>query len=316
MAAIIAAMRNPESRRLGVSDFHHPERFLGLDDESSGADHSAVWVLPLPLEMTTSYIGGTKLGPAALIEASNQVELYDYEFDCEAAPIYGIHTLPTLHPPLESPQAAVESITKAVAGLPIGDRLLVTLGGEHTMTVGTVAAIAPLHPDLIVVQIDAHSDLRDSYEGTTFSHACTARRILPHAPVIQFGIRSSCEEELQFARTTDRVTMVRADHMYADSERRYLQRAREAVAGHPIYLTIDVDGLDPSVIRATGTPEPGGIGWYDCLALIRAVAESGRIVALDCVELAPTPGEHASAFAAARLVYKAINYTMHARGVI
>lgn len=167
-----------------------------------------------------------------------------------------------------------------------------------------------------MVQIDAHSDLRDSYEGTRYSHACTARRTLDYAPVIQFGIRSASAEEIAFARTTDRVQINRADLMYADTAKSYLDRARLAVAGRPVYLTIDVDGLDPSLIRATGTPEPGGLGWYDCLALIRTVADSGRIVAVDCVELSPDASEQASAFTAAKLVYKTINYVMHQRGVI
>ncbi|MHB8624869.1 MAG: agmatinase [Aggregatilineales bacterium] len=299
-------------------DYRHLERFFGLDDESSAAIDSAVYVLPVPLELTTSYIGGTKRGPAALIEASQQVELYDFDYDCEPAPTYGVHTLPALHPTLESPQAAVESITSAVGELlpALGDRLLVTLGGEHSLTPGVVAAIAPRYPDLIVVQIDAHSDLRDEYEGSHYSHACAARRILSYAPVIQFGIRSACAEEMQFARTSDRVQILRADAMRVDSAKTYLEKARAAVTGRPVYLTIDVDGLDPSVIRATGTPEPGGIGWYECLELIKTVAESGRIVALDCVELCPSPGEQASAFTAAKLIYKTINYIMRARGLI
>lgn len=294
------------------------ERFLGLDDESSQLGKSVVYVLPIPLELTTSYIGGTKHGPVALLEASQQVELYDFDYDCEPAPTYGVYTLPALHPILASPKAAVESITAAVSELlpSLDDRLLVTLGGEHSLTPGVVAAFAAKFPDLIVVQIDAHSDLRDEYEGTPYSHACAARRMLPYASVIQFGIRSASAEEIQFARTSDRVQIFRADTMRLDSARTYLEKVRTAVAGRPVYLTLDVDGLDPSVIRATGTPEPGGIGWYECLELIKTVAESGRIVALDCVELCPSAGEQASAFTAAKLIYKSINYVMHARGLI
>ena len=299
-------------------EYQHPERFLGLPDHISDLVHSRVVILPLPLEQTTSYIGGTKRGPAALIEASQQVEWYDFEFDGDSVVEYGIHTLPTLHPTLESPRAAFEGIREAVGGLlsTIGDRLLFTLGGEHSLTPAVVAAVAARHQNLIMVQIDAHSDLRDSYEGTPYSHACTARRTLDYAPVIQFGIRSSSAEEIAFARTTDRVQINRADLMHTDTAKSYLNRARAAVAGRPVYLTIDVDGLDPSLIRATGTPEPGGIGWYDCLELIKTVAESGRIVAADCVELSPYDGEQSSAFTAAKLVYKTINYVMHQRGLI
>ncbi len=297
-----------------MSDYRYPERFLGLDDRSSQRETSAAWVLPIPLDITTSYLGGTRLGPAAIIEASNQVELYDLEFGVEAAPIYGIAVLPVLHPSLASAREAVDSIRQAVEDLPLGDRVLVTLGGEHTITVGIVGALAPRHRDLIVVQIDAHSDLRDSFDGTPYSHACTARRLLDYAPVIQFGIRSLCPEEVEFARQSDRVRMWTAEAMYRDRERQYLEALRRAVAGRPVYLTLDLDGLDPSIMPAVGTPEPGGIGWYDCIDLIRTVAQNGTIVAFDCVELCPVSGSHGSAFAAARLVYKTLNHIMAARG--
>ena len=299
-----------------MSDYRHPERFLGLDDDSSDKDTSAAWVLPIPMEMTTSYVGGTRLGPAAIIEASNQVELYDAEMDAEAGPIYGVHTLPSLHPNLTSPQAAVEGIIRAVNDLKLGDHLLVTLGGEHTITPGLMRAFAPLYPDLVMVQIDAHSDLREAFDGTPWSHACAARRVLDFtsAAILQFGIRSVCEEEAVFTRETDRVTVWTGEAMYRDRERSYLDAARKAVADRPVYLTIDLDGLDPSVIPAVGTPEPGGIGWYDCLDLIRAVVESGNVIAFDCVELCPAPGGQASAFAAAKLIYKTLNYVMRKRG--
>src|SRR5258708_39949169 len=172
-----------------TSDYRHPERFLGLPDESSQRENSAAWVLPIPLEMTTSYIGGTRFGPAAIIEASNQVELYDPHVGTEAALDYGVYTLPRLHPDLASAQAAVESITQAVSDLALEDRILITLGGEHTITPGVVAALAPRHPDFPMVQIDAPSDLRDTSAGTPWSHACTMRRCLPYAKVLPSGVR-------------------------------------------------------------------------------------------------------------------------------
>lgn len=298
-----------------MSEYRHPGHFLGLDLKSSSRDYSAAWMLPIPLDMTTSYLGGTRQGPAAIIEASNQVEMYDIEYGIEAAPLYGVHVLPTLHPPLDSVKGAVEGIAQAISDLPLDDRLLVTLGGEHTITVGVVGAFAAQYPDLVVVQIDAHSDLRDSFDGTMWSHACTARRLLRYAPVIQFGIRCLCEEEVTFARQSDRVTMYTAEAMHRDKERVYLDELRTAIAGRPVYLTIDLDGLDPSIMPAVGTPEPGGIGWYDCLDLIRTVVTNSNVIAFDCVELCPAiPGGHGSAFAAARLVYKTINHIMVARG--
>ncbi|MEP7285407.1 MAG: agmatinase [Chloroflexota bacterium] len=299
-----------------MSDYRHPERFLGLDDECSKRENSAAWVLPVPLEMTTSYVGGTRFGPAAIIEASNQVELYDTQVGSEAALDYGVHTLPTLHPDLSSPQSAVESITSAVTELPLKDRLLVSLGGEHTITPGVVAAFALRYPNLLIVQIDAHGDLRNTFDGTPWSHACAMRRCLPYAHLLQFGIRSVCQEEVTFMRQTDRVKTWTAEAMHSDTKRRYLNQLRDSLENRPVYLTIDVDGLDPSILPATGTPEPGGIGWYDSLDLIRTVAENTKIIAFDCVELSPTPGAHASAFTAAKLIYKTLNYIMLSRGAI
>lgn len=299
-----------------MSDFRYHERFLGLDDESSNPTTSTAWVLPVPFEMTTSYAGGTKLGPAAIIEASNQVEIYDPEVNSEAGVLYGIYTLPYFHPTMSSSAEAISSITTVVQGLELDDRVLVTLGGEHSITPGVVAALAPRYPDLIVVQIDAHADLRHSYEGTLYSHACAARRILDYAPVLQLGIRSMCQEEVSFSRTSDRVTIFTAEEIYRDREHNYLQALALAVAGRPVYLTIDVDGLDPAIIPATGTPEPGGLGWYTCLDILRTTVKHGNVIAFDCVELAPTLGGPASPFAAAKLVYKTLNYVMQARGKV
>lgn len=295
-----------------MPEYRSAARFLGLDDAYS-APSAAAWLLPIAYEMTTSYGGGTKHGAMAILEASAQVELYDSAVGCEAALRYGVHTLPILHPTLESPEAALADITAAVTALPITDKVLVTLGGEHAITPAVVRAIAPHYSDLIVVQLDAHADLRDSFDGTPYSHACAMRRCLDYAPVIGLGIRSLCQEEVDFMRASQRVTLVTAEQMHADSERRYLDLLRQHINGRSIYLTIDVDGLDPSVISATGTPEPGGISWYDCLNLIHTICTSGNVVAFDCVELAPTHGAHASAFAAAKLVYKTLNQVMAAR---
>lgn len=305
----------------GQPDYRHPERFLGLDDAASATDTSAAWVLPLPLELTTSFVGGTRFGPAAIIGASNQVELYDAAVGAEAAPRYGVHTLPTLHAPL-SPREAFEAISEAVAALPLAGRLLVTLGGEHSLTPAVIRGLAVHHlecwSELVMVQIDAHSDMREVYDGTPYSHACAARRALEDvAHVIQLGIRSVCEEEVRFARDhADRITIWTAEAMRRDGDRRYVDALRQAIAGRPVYLSIDVDGLDPSVIPATGTPEPGGIGWYDCLDIIRAVCQAGRLIAFDCVELCPAQGAQASAFAAAKLVYRTLNEAMLARGAL
>lgn len=297
--------------------FRYPSQFLGLEPEFSVPETSAVWVLPIPLEMTTSYMGGTKMGPSALIEASTQVELFDPEIGAEGALRYGVHTLPMLHPPLASAEGAVEAITEAVGALNLEDRLLVTLGGEHTITPGVVHALTLRYPELVLVQIDAHADLRDTFDGTAYSHACAMRRSLNAVShLYQFGIRSVCVEESVFMRESNKVTTWSAENLHVDRAHRHLADIQEMLRGRPVYLTIDLDGLDPSVIAAVGTPEPGGINWYDCLDLIRAVVSGGSVVALDCVELCPTIGQQASAFAGAKLIYKTINLIMRSRGKI
>ncbi len=292
---------------LAMSD----ETFLDLPPAQNDFDWAGVLVLPMPLEATVSYSGGAADGPAAIIAASCQVELYDREFDGEPAMQYGIHTLPALNLPSD-PEAAVEVIAQAVATAMSTGKLVVGLGGEHTVSVGAGRGVLrSVDGPITLVQIDAHSDLRESYEGSPYSHACIARRLLEEEKVeqiLQLGIRSVCAEEVQVARDNpNRIRVWYAEEVHADT---WQTELAQRVAGRNVFLTIDVDGLDPSVIPATGTPEPDGLSWRQTLEIIRIVAQSGTIVALDCVELAPAPGLHMADFAAAKLVYKAISYAM------
>ena len=290
-----------------------PDNFLGLPAPWSDRDTANVWVLPIPFEATVSYGHGAAGGPAAIVAASQQVELYDREFDREPALAFGIHTLPALDLPPE-PALAVDAIAQAVAAASASSKLLVGLGGEHTVSVGFGRGLlAALGGPLTMVQIDAHSDLRDEYDGTPYSHACMARRLLERpAPgieqVLQLGIRSVCPEEVALARSQpERIRVWYAEDVHDGG---WQAELIERVRGRRVYLTIDVDGLDPSVIPSTGTPEPDGLSWRETLAILRTVAEHAAIVGLDCVELAPVPGHHAADFAAAKLVYKAISYAM------
>lgn len=295
-----------------------PNNFLGLLSPSSDLEAARVLVLPIPFEATVSYGQGTAAGPAAIIAASQQVELYDREFDSEPALAYGVHTLPALALPAD-PATAIDQITKAVTAAARTGKVVVALGGEHTVSVGVgrglLAALAPQgHPPLTVVQIDAHSDLRDQYEGTPYSHACIARRLLEDErieQVLQLGIRSVCSEEVAFARTnSDRVRIWYTEDIHDDN---WQGELIARLNGRRIYLTIDVDGLDPAIVPATGTPEPDGLTWRETLAIIRTVAEAGQVCGLDCVELAPHPGQHAADFAVAKLLYKTITYVMERR---
>ncbi|MFN3762685.1 MAG: agmatinase [Anaerolineae bacterium] len=289
-----------------------PDHFLGLPEPYALLERAGVLVLPLPLEATVTYGRGTRNGPRAILEASQQVELYDREFGREVALEYGVHTLPALSLP-EDVGEAVEVIADAAARWAATGRLLVGLGGEHTVTLGLVRGMLRARDGpLTVVQIDAHADLRAEYEGTPYSHACTARRLLETPGVeqiLQLGVRSVCPEEVEFARShPDRVRVWYAEEVHAGD---WSEELTARLVGRAVYLTIDVDGLDPAVIPATGTPEPDGLTWKEAVDVIRTVARAASaVVGIDCVELAPVPGLHAAEFAAAKLLYKAISYAV------
>lgn len=288
-----------------------PDNFLGLPESASTLEQASILVLPIPFEATVSYGHGTANGPAAIIEASKQVELYDREFDRELAFDYGIHTLPALQLP-DDPEAAINLIADAVNKAARTGKLVIGLGGEHTMSVGFGRGLLQaLGGPLSVVQIDAHSDLRHEYEETPYSHACIARRLLEEPAieqVLQLGIRSVCMEEVAFTRANpERVRVWYAEEVH-DSEWR--DELVNRLQGKRVYLTIDVDGLDPAIIPATGTPEPDGLTWRETLDILRTVAQTAQIVGIDCVELAPAPSQHMADFAVAKLLYKAICYTM------
>ncbi|MCC6454923.1 MAG: agmatinase [Caldilineaceae bacterium] len=287
------------------------DNFLGLAPEYSDSEQAGVLVLPIPFEATVSYGGGTVRGPEAIISASQQVELYDREFDEEPALVYGVHTLPPLAFPDDS-AAAIAAIAQVTAAAAATGKLVVGLGGEHTVSVGFGRGLAQALGDPItLVQIDAHADLRDEYEGSPYSHACIARRLVEGRTVeqvLQLGIRSVCSEEVEFARqNSERVRIWYAEEVHAGG---WQEELAARLAGKRVYLTIDVDGLDPAIVPATGTPEPDGLTWVETLDIVRLVCQSSQIVGIDCVELAPYPGQHAADFAVAKLLYKTISYAM------
>jgi agmatinase len=258
-----------------------------------------------------SYAGGTAAGPAGIIMASQQVELYDREFDNETALTYGVHTLPPVALPTD-PALAVDAIAAVTAAAARSGKLVVGLGGEHTISVGFGRGLlAALGGPITVVQLDAHSDLRDEYEDSPYSHACIARRLLDDPAVeqvLQLGIRSVCPEEVAFTRANpERVRVWYAEQVHdGDWRSEFIRR----VQGRRVYLTIDVDGLDPAIVPATGTPEPDGLTWREALDILRTLTAHAEVIGLDCVELAPVDGLHMADFAVAKLVYKAISYVM------
>ncbi len=288
-----------------------PDNFLGLPETASSLESSRAVILPIPYEATVSYGAGTALGPQAIITASQQVELFDREFNAEPAMAYGIHTLPAVD--TSGPARTVLNKIAETVALHAGEgKFVVGLGGEHTVSLGVGRGLLKTFGEpLSVVQIDAHCDLRDQYEDSHFSHACVTRRLIElHGidQVLQLGIRSLSTEEIDFAREhPDNVRIWYAEDVQAgDWKAELVARTRD----RNIFLTIDVDGLDPAIVPATGTPEPDGLTWAETLEILRIVAGSGRIVGMDCVELAPVEGLHASDFAVAKLVYKAISLAL------
>ena len=284
--------------------------FLGLAEADSGRSPARCRVLPVPFEATVSYEGGTANGPRAILEASAHVELYDRSVGDDAYVQYGVATLAAFQEPAPDAEAFVDGLATYIAKHFDPERLIVGLGGEHTVTVGLARGTRrALGRPLTLVQIDAHADLRDEYESNRYSHACVARRLLDEGvgEVVQFGIRSVCLEEAQLIDRDPRVHVYWADEIHDDRGGDYLQTAARLLAGTDVYLTIDVDGLDPGVIPATGTPEPNGLTWRQTLEIIKTVTSAATVVGMDVVELAPRRGLHAADFAAAKLTYQAVN---------
>lgn len=260
-------------------------------------------VLPVPYDLTSTYGSGSRLGPAAILTASANMELYDEQLGRE---IYeeGIFTAPALEVEAGGPDRMIAAVRRAVASYLADGKVPVLLGGEHSVTLGAVQAAREAFPGIRVLHLDAHADLRDSYQGTPFSHACVARRVREVCPLVEVGIRSMSAEEARFARR-EKVEIFGADFLHDDP------RAVETIASRlegDVYVTVDLDCLDPAVMPSTGTPEPGGLTWRQVTSLIRAVAERCAIRGFDVVELAPLPGMVAPDFLAARLVYRIMGY--------
>lgn len=277
-------------------------RFLE-DGTQTGFDSARVAILPVPHEATVSYGRGTARGPEAILRASSQLELYDEQLGIEPYRC-GIWT----DPPLEIPQEDGEAVTAAIARrfgqLMDAGKWVVMLGGEHSVTPGGVRAAAARADGLVVVQLDAHADLRDSYEGNRWSHASAMARCLEIAPVHAIGVRSYSVEERDRIRRGIRGYQL--THAWEMLDGGWIDLALEELRGRPVYLSVDLDYFDPALMPSTGTPEPGGAGWWPTLRFLGGLFSATTVVACDVVELAPVPGLHHADFAAARLVHKLI----------
>lgn len=284
--------------------------FLGLSDAEALYENSPDAILPVCFEKTTSFMRGTCLGPKAILDASLQLEFYDMELGQETWKP-GLHTLPPMFFEKESSEEAVKMIEKQVAVI-LGDgKCPLLLGGEHTVSAGAIKAAVKRHPGLSVLQIDAHADLYPAYQGSPYSHACAMRLIAGDVKsLVGVGIRSLCRDEVAFASENRHIHLVR-DHERVKNPR-WIDEVLEKLTD-TVYVTVDVDGFDPSLIPATGTPEPGGLSWYEGMELLRRVFREKKVVGADVVELMPVAGEHASNFICAKLVYKLIGYRRFAK---
>lgn len=284
-----------------------PNQIFGGDLPVTVAyDDAAAVVLPCPFEKTVSYMPGTRFGPREIIAASSQVELWDEEVGVDIHP-RGIFTMPEMDLSHGTMDAAVAHIQRVAGEIMDDGKFLVTLGGEHSITPPLVAAAAARHKGLTVLQIDAHADLRDGYQGDANSHASAMRRTLDHVDaIVQVGIRNISEDEAKAVPGLG-TTIFYDWNMRNDPA--WMDRVLDALQG-PVYITVDLDGLEPGLIPATGTPEPGGLSWREAMTLLRRTCESRQVVACDVVELCPIPGHWASNFAAAKLVYKLLTYQL------
>jgi N1-aminopropylagmatine ureohydrolase len=284
-----------------------PLGFGGTLPQTRSFEDSAIVVLPIPVDRTTSYVGGTRMGPHEILQASSHMELWDEEIgvDIHGA---GIFTLPEMELPFGALEAAQDEIERVAYEIIGRGKFLLALGGEHSITPALVSAAARKYPALSVLQIDAHADLRDSYMGSAQNHACAMRRTLEHARLTQVGIRSLSTDE---ARILPKLSTKVFYDVSMREDPDWILRVVDTLSDE-VYVTIDVDGIDPAIMPATGTPEPGGLSWTEITRLLRVTSERRRVVSADIVELSPIPGMVAPNFLCAKLAYKLLTYQFRA----
>jgi agmatinase len=280
-----------------------PGAFGGAAPTTTKFDDARVVILPIPLDRTTTYVAGTRNGPREILVASSHMELWDEETEKDVSGI-GICTLPEMELPFPTMDEVIREIRRVAAEIVSRGKFPVVLGGEHSITAPVVAAVAAQYKGLSVLQIDAHADLRDSFMGTPHNHACAMRRTLEYARGTQVGVRSLSAEEAAAVPTLP-TTIFYDVNMRQDAD--WIERVVDSLS-EDVYITIDCDGFDPAIMPAVGTPEPGGLSWYEGLALLRRVIDRRRVVGCDIVELCPMPGNVAPNFFCARLLYKILTY--------
>jgi len=293
-----------DSEQEGSRIMTQKRAFGYLHEEYRNPDNAGIVIIPAPYDQTSTWIKGADQGPQAIIEASANMELYDIETDSEVY-LKGIFT----DEPIEAdlfPDDMVEAVRRRVGKHLERGRFTVVVGGEHSVSIGSVQAHVEAESEITVLQLDAHADLRDRYEGSKYNHACVTARIKEMCPVVQVGIRSMDSSEKE-ALEGGTVFFAKDIHSHTDW-------IAEAVAELPkkVYVTIDLDVFDPSIMPSTGTPEPGGLLWYEVLSLLKTVFDKKEVVAFDVVELCPNSRNKAPDFLAAKLIYKLLSYKFRA----
>lgn len=274
--------------------------FANIPERYSSYERSRVVILPIPYEHSTTYLKGTVRGPEAILRASHEIELFDEQLKQETF-LVGIHTLPFMAANAHS-EAFLNQVEAEVASHLGSNKVVVVLGGEHTVTLGALKATKKFFPDVGVLQMDAHADLRDSYHNDPYNHACVMKRVLKHAPVYQIGIRSlSRDEHILIERGEVRALF--AHEISAETLAPFLAELPD-----DIYLTIDMDAFDPAVVPGVGNPDPGGLDWKLANQILGEISARSRIRGFDIVELRPIAGEARSEVTAARLLYRLVGY--------
>ena len=284
-----------------------PHNFLALPPEQSSLEAAKVALIPVPYDSTTSFRSGSRDGPEAMITASYGLEDYDFQLEVDVSEI-GIHTTGAVEPHMAGPGPMTERINDVV-GTYIGmGKTVGLLGGEHSITIGSVQAHVEAYPSLSVLYLDAHADLRDEHTGTPFGHASAARRAYESCPIALAGVRSLCQEEHDFIGDNG----VPVWYWDPDIRSGNLDEVLGSLSD-TVYVSVDLDVLDPALMSAVGTPEPGGMTWHQLVSVLAKVAQSRRIVGFDVCELAPADGPPACSYAAAKLVYKLVTYACGSR---
>ena len=280
--------------------------FLGYAPSEVDLESANAVIIPVPYDATTSYKTGARYGPEAIIRASLQLEDYDLELDGDVSS-QGIFTTPSLPVIVDGPKQMIDLVEIEVSKYIGKGKTIGVLGGEHSISLGVIKAFKETHSDFSVLYLDAHSDMRQSYQGSLFSHACTARRIKEHVPITLAGIRSVSLEEKNFIEQSSTPIFPWPHHSKSNSD--WVNEILGTLKSD-VYISIDLDVLDPSIMSAVGNPEPGGVSWLELISLLRTVSKTRNIVGFDIVELSPSEGPESCSYLAAKLVYKLLGYVI------